>query len=84
VYRAEWTAEWGGRYSIYTVDAAGQAVDADRANFVQHAKSIDAVELELAATSAYLFVAEGIGREVGGNPWQETRRRKPSKAAEVD
>jgi hypothetical protein len=34
----------------------------------------------LAATAAYLFVHEGIGAAVAGNPWHETQRRKPSKA----
>jgi hypothetical protein len=48
---------------------------------VQQAKRIGAVELELAATAAYLFINEEIGAAAGGNPWHETRRRKPSKAA---
>jgi uncharacterized protein len=36
----------------------------------------------LTFAAAYLFVAEGIGRDADGNPWRETRRRKPSKAAD--
>jgi hypothetical protein len=56
--------------------------DPVRAAFVQKAKQIDAIELELAATAAYLFVNEGIGASAAGNPWQETRRRKPAKAAD--
>lgn len=82
VREEERTADWGGRYSVYTlVENVGEA-DALRADFVQRAKSINAVELELAATAAYLFVAEGFDTRVKGNPWHETRRRKPSKAAE--
>lgn len=75
-------ADWGGRYSIYTVAASDIITDPDRANFVQEAKRINAIELELAATAAYLFEIEGIGRDTPGNPWHETRRRKPSKAAD--
>jgi uncharacterized protein YwgA len=81
VREVENIAEWGGRYSIYSVDPTGQPIDEDRANFVQQAKRIDAVELELAATAAYLYAAEGFGMTVAGNPWHETRRRKPTKAA---
>ena len=80
VQEEEREADWGGRYSIYSVNADGSEVDPDRANFVRRAKGINAVELELAATAAYLFVMEGIGGTAGGNPWHETRRRKPGKA----
>jgi hypothetical protein len=38
--------------------------------------------LELAATAAFLFVVERIGDGKPGNPWQETSRRKPQKAAD--
>jgi len=77
----ERVADWGGRYSIYTLKEENVApADTVRSNFVQQAKLIDAIELELAATAAYLFAYEGIGRVAEGNPWHETRRRKPSKA----
>ncbi len=81
VQEEERVADWGGRYSIYTL-AAQLTVDdqdIDRANFVQQAKKIDAVELELAATAAYLFEVEGVGKDFPGNPWEETARRKPTK-----
>ena len=82
VQEEERQADWGGWYSIYKVNDDGSASDPDRAAFVRQAKSIDAVELELAATAAYLFVAEGAGGAAGGNPWHETCRRKPNKAAD--
>jgi uncharacterized protein YwgA len=75
-------ADWGGRYSIYRMRESLPASDADRMHFVQRAKIIDSVELELAATAAYLFVAEGFEGAGGRDPWAETRRRKPNKAAE--
>lgn len=84
VQEVERLADWGGRYSIYSLqDKAKNADDnADRAYFIQQAKRIDAVELELAATAAYLFEVEGIGKASAGNPWVETARRKPTKAAQ--
>ncbi len=82
VHEEERVADWGGRYSIYTLRKDVAPADTAREAFVQTAKHINAVELELAATAAYLFVDEGVGAAAGGNPWDETRRRKPSKAAE--
>lgn len=82
VKEEERVADWGGRYSIYTLQQDVGSADSTRAEFVQQAKRVNAVELELAATAAYLFVNEGIGGKAGGNPWEETRRRKPTKAAE--
>ncbi|PZU21420.1 MAG: hypothetical protein DI589_13835 [Shinella sp.] len=81
VSEVERVADWGGRYSIYSLvgQVPGVDYDADRATFVQEAKKIDAVELELAATAAYLFEVEGIGKVYPGNPWEETARRKPTK-----
>ena len=80
VKEEERTAEWGGRYSVYTLQQSPGPVDDQRAVFVQIAKRLDAVELELAATAAYLYVYERIGVDGMDNPWIETRRRKPSKA----
>lgn len=77
----ERVADWGGRYSVYTLTDNVEEKDGEREAFVRKAKEIDAIELELAATAAYLFVYEGIGLQSPGNPWHETRRRKPSKAA---
>lgn len=81
VQEVERVADWGGRYSIYSLKAQVSEMDndADRAYFVQQAKQIDAVELELAATAAYLYEVEGIGKIYPGNPWEETARRKPTK-----
>jgi uncharacterized protein len=85
IIEEERTAEWGGRYCIYKLDKSSLdksfVQDPERENFVRKAKQIDAVELELAATAAYLFEFEGIGKTIEGNPWDETRRRKPSKAS---
>jgi uncharacterized protein len=80
VTEVEKQADWGGRYSIYSLNEPERPEDPARAAFVQEAKKIGAIELELAATAAFLFVVEGIGRNQKGNPWDETRRRKPGKA----
>jgi uncharacterized protein YwgA len=68
-------AGWGGRYSVFSVKEGAVPTDARRAAFVQSAKGINAVELELAATAAFLFVVEKKT-----DPWAETARRKPEKA----
>src|ERR1700719_791889 len=47
-------AEWGGWYSIYRADGAPEPTGQLRANFVRRAAQIGAVELELAATAAFL------------------------------
>jgi len=83
IKETERTTDWGGRYSIYTLDKSIDEYESDtlRSSFVKEAKKIDAVELELAATAAYLFSCEGIGKDRAGDPWMECRRRKPSKAS---
>lgn len=81
VQEEERIADWGGKYSVYRYSGVSDTISTDRARFVQKAKHINAVELELAATAAYLFAVEGIGKTSPGNPWEETRRRKPGKAA---
>jgi uncharacterized protein YwgA len=80
VEEEEKIADWGGRYSVYKVHGLSEPVNQDRRLFVQMAKRIDAVELELAATAAYLFIVEGFGSRNDRNPWEETKRRKASKA----
>ena len=80
VEEEERRADWGGRYSIYKVKKPGKPSDPRRAEFIQAAKAVDANELELAATAAYIYAVEGIGRGKDVNPWEETRRRKPEKA----
>ncbi len=74
VEEEERPAQWGGHYSIYTTRGESSAVVA-RTAFASTAARIGAIELELAATAAYLYAVEG--RE---DPWEETRRRKPEKA----
>lgn len=81
VREVERQADWGGRYSIYTLREPASPTDPGRATFIQQAKALDANELELAATAAYLFAVDGIGNGKPGNPWVETRRRKPEKSA---
>lgn len=83
VKEKEKQADWGGWYSIYSVEPPepeGVPVDDNRANFISAAAGISAIELELAATAAFLFAKEGVGRDNEGNPWEETAERKPEKA----
>lgn len=76
----ERVAGWGGRYSIFR-SIAGQSTPSPNvfeplSGFVRKAASIGSIELELAATAAFLKAAEGIQ-----NPWEETAKRKPEKAS---
>lgn len=74
----EYVAQWGGRYSIYSLEGQDNAQKNEtRAQFIEAAASFSAIELELAATAAYINVVEGRN-----DPWEETRRRKPEKAAD--
>lgn len=71
-------AEWGGWYSIYrATDQTPPATDALRSQFVTEAAKIGAIQLELAATAAFLNVEEGLNE---AQAWAETARRKPEKA----
>ena len=71
----EAVASWGGRYSIFHAQIPSDSLSHPaRAQLAQEMVSADAVELELAATAAFLAY-EGF-RE----PWAETARRKPEKA----
>jgi len=75
VTETERVANWGGCYSIYSATAdAGARVEGPRSTFCERAAKIDPVELELAATAAFLNVVEGCK-----DPWEETARRKPEK-----
>lgn len=81
VHEEEKRASWGGKYSVYSTLASGDdKTDPSRATFVQRASKIGAIELELAATAAFLYAVEGIGRVKDGDPWEETAKRKPEKA----
>lgn len=73
----ERTTSWGGSYSIFTTlgNANTETENEARACLARLAAEVDSVELELAATAAFL-AAEGEG-----DPWLETMRRKPEKAA---
>jgi uncharacterized protein YwgA len=82
VREEERSADWGGKYSVYFSSEQNLSEQNDRRRFLLEAKRINAVELELAATAAYLFSVEGLGARIPGNPWTETQRRKPAKAAD--
>ncbi len=67
---------WGGTYSVFTSDAAYEGADGDPyKQLVSFAKRANPIALELAATAAYLA---SVGDD---DPWGETERRKPEKAA---
>ena len=77
VTEAERPASWGGTYSIFeSTPEAGEPDAASRGRFAREAVKIDAIELELAATAAFLRAEGGYD-----DPWEETRRRKPDKAS---
>ncbi|WP_437968911.1 hypothetical protein WMF04_06325 [Sorangium sp. So ce260] len=76
VNEEERPATWGGSYSIFrTPPKLGAPPGGPRAAFAELAARIDSIELELAATAAYLHAVEGHD-----DPWEETARRKPEKA----
>ena len=70
----------GASYSIYSADPADD--DNERARFIKAAAGISAIELELAATAAYLYVEEGCRGGDERDAWAITAKRKPGKAAE--
>jgi hypothetical protein len=69
-------ASWGGTYSVYAAPAGEPSAQPGRIRLAQEAARSDAVLLELAATAAYL------AQEGRPQPWAETARRKPDKAAD--
>ena len=75
----ELRTDWGGFYSIYRYDPhkLGQIAN-ERAEFLSAVTRVSAVALELLATAVFISAEE----HVADNPWEETRRRKPTKAAE--
>jgi uncharacterized protein YwgA len=76
IVEEERQANRGGRYSIFrTKSDSGPHRTMERRAFAAKAAKIDAVELELAATAAYLVSAENCE-----DPWGETAKRKPEKA----
>ena len=76
IQEMEQPASWGGLYSTFSTDLPQRSdVLEARRQIAQEAARADAVELELAATALFL-AQEGVS-----NPWTETARRKPEKAA---
>jgi len=69
---------WGGYYSLYTAGASVAKADVNpaRKELIRTAKGANPIELELAATAAFLKAVENVP-----DPWEETARRKPEKAA---
>jgi hypothetical protein len=68
-------ANWGGQYStFYTQLPADTPTHPARIQLAREMANADPVELELAATAAYLAY------EHFPDPWAETARRKPDKA----
>ena len=65
---------WGGLYSIYSVTTE-PAAESAKTQLAKIAAGADSIELELAATAAFL-ASEGLG-----DPWGETAKRKPEKAS---
>lgn len=79
VSEEERKTDWGGWYSIYSV-ADEAAENLDRARFLTEASKLGAIELELAATAAFLFSEIGLGQDIPGDPWEETAQLKPDKS----
>lgn len=77
----ERSTTWGGTYSIFTA-ISRSAIDtntpATRVELIRRALNANPVDLELAATAAFL------AREGEPDPWVETARRKPEKASRLD
>jgi hypothetical protein len=75
VEEAEREAAWGGVYSIFSTDlGVRKGTSAARVQLAKVAGEADPVELELAATAAFLA-------SESGDPWGETAERKAQKAA---
>ncbi len=70
----EKVANWGGLYSIYSVTTAATNRKTARTELAKAAAAADPIELELAATAAFLSYQTT-------DPWGETARRKADKAA---
>jgi uncharacterized protein len=69
-------SSWDGYYSVFTTTSGKSKADASkvRAKIAEQVIEADAVELELAATAAYLATKNFE------DPWSETALRKPIKA----
>jgi len=78
VSEEERMTDWGGTYSIYMSLSPPKSQRDQRTAFAQLAAEVGAVELELAATAAYLKTIEG-----SRDPWEDTKRLKPEKATSL-
>jgi uncharacterized protein YwgA len=76
VIEEERKTDWGGWYSVFKALVASDTTDATYRNFLSAAAKVGAIELELAATAAFL------SKEGAVDPWAETAKRKPEKAAD--
>ncbi len=75
----EHPASWGGTYSVFVSKRSGrESTDEAKSLLLQAANKANPIDLELAATAIYLFKAGE------GDPWEETRRRKPEKAKRIE
>ena len=75
IAEVEKQADWGGFYSIYSVEAQpDDSVPLGRREFACRVKDSDAVALELAGTAVFL------SRDGYDDPWFETVIRKPEKS----
>ena len=71
----EHATTWGGFYSIYTTPTTSDLPSSSsRYQLAHHAVSADPIQLELAATAAFL-ATEGIA-----DPWEVTEKLKPEKS----
>lgn len=71
----EEVAGWGGRYSVFSAEGEASEEFKKFSEFAKAAANGNAIDLELAATAAFLAI-EGRSED----PWTETARRKPEKA----
>lgn len=71
----EEVAGWGGRYSVFFAKGEPSKEFGKFAEFAKTAANGNAIDLELAATAAFL-----AREERSEDPWNETARRKPEKA----
>jgi hypothetical protein len=75
VIEVERPTEWGGFYSVYSANGDAPGAPSElRSQAIHLGKEADPVDLELAATAAFLALR---GEP---DPWRETARRKPDKA----
>lgn len=70
--------DWGGFYSIYNAtNEVAEKIEGHSSLFAERAAQISAIELELAATAAFLSIIKNTD-----DPWAETERLKPEKSAD--